>query len=885
MRGLRAWLLRLAGTFRRQRREQELAQEMQSHLEIHTEENLRAGMNPEEARRHALIRLGGVEPTKEMYRERSGLPVLETLLQDLQYAARTLRRSPGFTVIAVLTLALGIGANTAIFSMVNALLLHPYNFPDLDRLVRVWENRGIDEGADARFIAPQDAADLSNGARVFDALTTYKCGDFNLSAGGNVQPVLGCRVSANFFDVLGVHPALGRSFNPVEEQSGADQVAVVSYGFWQSRFGGDAAFLGKVIQVNGEKYTVVGIMPRGFDYPVPMELWVPLSLSPAEKADRAKLSLESLARLKPGIDVAQARSAVDPVAERLRQEYPATNGNRRTEMLQLRRELYLYTLPLFLLLQAAAIFVLLLACANLANLLFARAFGRQKEIAVRTALGAGRGRLGRLFVTETLLLSCIAGGVAIAVSFWSVRILRTSIAPSWTMWVPGWDGIEVDRTVLAFTVLLIAIVGLLFGLGTVLHSNQAQPYSTLKEGGRSPILGSKGRLRSVLVVAQVMFALVLLVCAGLTTQAFLRLVDVYQGFAGANVLRTEIRLPEMSYSENSQVVDFYQRLLRESTSLPGATAAAVVTNSPASNVDNETTFFTIRGRPTLKANESPSADLQLSSPDYFSVLKIPLIAGRVYSDADNANAARVVVISRSMAARYWPNGNALGQQIKIGTADSMEPWMTIGGVVEDVRQNWWNPASRPTIYEPFFQSSQRAMVFLMRVVSHPEGYASALRDVVRSIDDQVALTGIGTLEREITDSIAIIRVMGVLMALFGCVALALSSVGVYGVIAESVARRIPEIGVRVALGAEPRDIMRLIFGQALRLTGTGLAIGVPIAFAVNRAMSTLIFGILNINVFILVSSTAVLFLVALAAAYIPARRAMRVDPMVALRYE
>jgi putative ABC transport system permease protein len=443
----------------------------------------------------------------------------------------------------------------------------------------------------------------------------------------------------------------------------------------------------------------------------------------------------------------------------------------------------------------------------------------------------------------------------------------------------------VDRTVLAFTVLLVAVVGLLFGLGTVLHSNQAQPYSTLKEAGRGLVAGSKGRLRSALVVAQVMFALVLLVCAGLTTEAFLRLVNVYQGFQAANVLRTEIRLPEKSYSENAQITNFYDRMLRGSASLPGANSAAVVSNSPASNVDNETTFFTIKGRPALKANESPSADRQISSADYFSVLRIPMIAGRVYSYADNASAARVAVISRSMAARYWPNGDELGQQIKLGTADSTEPWMTVVGVVEDVRQNWWNPTTRPTIYEPFFQAPQRSMVLLMRVDSHPEGYASAVRDVVRGVDDQVALTGISTLEREITDSIAIIRIMGVLMALFGCVALALSSVGVYGVLAESVARRIPEIGVRLALGAEPRDVMRLVFGQALKLTGIGLAIGVPIAFAVNRVMNSLIFGIVSINLLMVASFTLLLLVVALAAAYFPARRAMRIDPIVALRYE
>jgi len=311
----------------------------------------------------------------------------------------------------------------------------------------------------------------------------------------------------------------------------------------------------------------------------------------------------------------------------------------------------------------------------------------------------------------------------------------------------------------------------------------------------------------------------------------------------------------------------------------------VVTNSPASNVDNETTFFTINGRPTLKANEAPSADLQISSPDYFTALRIPLLSGRVYSDADHASAARVAVISRSMAARYWPQGDALGQQVKLGAADSTEPWMTIVGVVDDVRQNWWNPTSRPTIYEPFFQAPRRSMVLLMRVGSSPAGYVSGVRDVVRGIDEQIALTGVGTLQREITDSIAIIRIMGVLMALFGCVALALSSVGVYGVLAESVARRLPEIGIRLALGADPRDIMKPVLGKAVKLTAIGLAIGIPIAFAVNRAMASLIFGIVTINIALMAAFTLLLLLVAVAAAYFPAKRGMRVDPIVALRYE
>jgi putative ABC transport system permease protein len=885
MRALRAWLFRFGGLFGKERRERELAAEMQCHLEMHMEDNLRAGMNAEEARRQALIQLGGIESTKEIYRERRGLPVLETLVQDLRHGARALRKNSGFTTLAVITLALGIGANTAVFSMVNALLLHPYAFRDLDRLVRVWEARGMEEGWDARWIAAPDADDLRASTQVFEGFTTYRCQEFNLNANGNVQTVRGCAVSANFFAVLGVSPAVGRAFTVAEEQPGADPVAIVSHGFWQRRFGANPALPGKVVQLGGRNYTIVGIMPLGFDYPVPMELWVPLVLTPAEKADRGQLSLSALGRLKPGISVAQARAALHGASQRLQQEYPATNANRTATLLQLRKELYLFTMPLFLLLQAAAGFVLLLACANLANLLFARIIARQKEIAVRSALGASRRRLARLVVTETLLLSCVAGAAAIAVSFWSVKLLRTSISPGWTMWVPGWDGIQVDRTVLAFTILLAAFIGVLFGITTALHAGRVDPYNTLKEAGRSPLLGGRGKLRSVLVVAQVTFALVLLVCAGLTTEGFMHLASVYQGFEPANVLRLEIGLPEKSYTDNAKITGFYQQVLRDAAALPGASAVALVSNSPASNIDNETTLFTIAGRPALKASEASAANLQISSPDYFRALRVRLVAGRVYSEADNGDAARVAVITRSLARRFWPTGDELGQRVKLGAAESVEPWITVVGVVEDVRQNWWNPVASPTIYQPLLQAPRREMVFLLRASSNPTSYATSVRDLVRQIDAEAAITDVNTLETEIADSIAIVRIMGTLMGVFGCVALVLSSVGIYGVLAESVARRTPEIGIRMALGAEPREVMKLVLGQALRLTGIGAAIGLPVAFAISRAMASLIFGIVRVNLEVLTGFTALLVIVSLVAGYLPARRAMRVDPMVALRYE
>jgi putative ABC transport system permease protein len=885
MRWLRSISHRVHSLFQKDAVERELDEEMRFHLEHEVAEHVAAGMSPEEARRAALLEFGGVEKFKEDCREARGVHRLESLLADLRYGFRSLRKSPGFTIVSVLTLALGIGANTAVFSMVNALLLHPYNFRSLDTLVRVWEDRGIDKSYDARYIAPADAEELRANNTVFESFTIYSFHSFSSGTEGEVEPILGCKVSTNFFDVLGVGSASGRIFSATEEQPGTDRVAVVSHGLWQRRFGGDPQLLGKTISLNGRVYTIVGIMPKDFDYPVPAELWVPLALTPAERSDRTHLSLSALARLKPGVSVAQAQAAMAGFSHRLERDHPNTNAERFTTLLQLRKELYMFTLPLFLLLQAAAGFVLLLACANLANLVFARVHGRQREIALRTVLGAGRVRLGQLFFAETMLFCCAAGLVAIAISFTSVRALRTSIPAGWTKWVPGWDGVQVDGQVLGFAILVAVGVGVFLGLATLLHASSVKVDRTLKETGRGSVTLAKRRVRSALVVAQVTCALVLLVCAGLTIQGFVRLANVYQGFEPGGILRVELSLPERTYMDNGKVGDFYQQLLRGTTALPGIQRVSLITNPPASNVDNETTFFTIEGQSSLKIGEMPSADLQISGGDYFEALKIPLISGRTFTKADGADAPLVAVISRGMATRYWPGDDPIGHRLKLGAPDSKETWLTIVGVAGDVRQNWWNPASRPVIYRPFAQSPQRSMTVLLRANSNPTRFASAVREVARQLDSGIALRGINTLEEEIADSIAIVRIMGILMGVFGVVALALSSIGVYGVLSESVAQRTHEIGVRLALGANPGDLRKMILGQALKLTGIGLLIALPISFSINRAMARFVFGVVSLDYTMLAGFSALLLVVSLAAGYLPARRATGVDPVVSLRYE
>jgi predicted permease len=875
----------LRSMFRRNTADQELGAELGFHIERQIEENLAAGMTEKEARRSALREFGGVEQVKEECRDTYRVSLIATLPEDLRYGARMLGKNPGFTAVAVLTLALGIGANTAIFSMVNALLLHPYDFNGLDSLVRVWETRGLDQGYDARWAAPADAADFLSGTDVFQSLTTYRDQSFNLAVEGRVEPVLGSKVSASFFEVLGKGPALGRGFAHNEEQPGSEQVVILGHGLWQRRFGGDPGLLGRTIKLSGRGYTVVGIMPEKFSYPVPSELWVPQALTSAEKADRSQLTTLALARLKPGVTPAKANAALASYSKRLEQEYPKTNAGRSATALLLQKELYLYTLPLFLLLQVAAGFVLLLACANFLNLMFTRMIGRQKEIAMRTALGAGPRRLAQLLVSETLLLSLLAGIAAVSVSFWSVRLLRTSISVEWTKWVPGWDRIQVNTAVMATTILLAVALGFLFGLATVLHTGKVNLGKTLKESGPGSLTRSRARLRSTLVVAQVIFALVLLVSAGLTIEGFVRLAAVYQGFQPGSVLKAELSLPEGSYSDTTKITAFYQQLLHSAAAMPGVKEAALTTNLPASNVDNDITLFNIAGRPPAKPNETPSADLLTASPDYFAALRIPLMAGRLFSDSDNGAVERVAVISHSMADRFWPGEDAIGKRIKLGAPDSNDPWLKIVGIVGDIRQNWWNPPARPTIYTAFSQSPRHAMTMVLRVDRNPASYAVGLREAVRQMDAGLALTGVNTLETEVVDSIGIIRILGILMAVFGLVALILSSVGVYGVLSESVAQRTRELGIRLALGAHPRDLMKLVVGRALKLTGMGLAIAVPTCFAVSRVMANVIFGVVSADFKIVAGFTLLLIAVALVAGYFPARRALRIDPMIALRYE
>ncbi len=810
---------------------------------------------------------------------------METLGPDLRHWVRMLAKSPGFTAMAVLTLALGLGANTAIFSIVNSLLLRPFPFPNLDRLVSIWETGGAEQSQE-KWIAPADFIDLRSETRSFEGFAAYRFRNLNLSVDGEVEGTFGVVASPNFFEILGAQPALGRTFRTEEEQEDRDEVVVLSDAFWRRRFGGDPNALGKTLQINGRSFTVVGVMPPSFDFPPAMPLWMPLALGQEEKTQRDSRTFYVLGRLRPGVSLNQARQELQSFAARLERQFPKTNTGRSMALLPLRRYQYKYTAPLFLMLQAAAGFLLLLACANLVNLLFARMIERQKEIAIREALGARRKHLARLFLSETMLLSLLAATVAVLVSLWGVDVIRSSMPVGISKWVAGWSDIRVDRNVLGFTLLLTTLLGIAFGFGTIFHSSRVDLNQMLKEGGRSATAGfRRNRLRQVLVVTQVVLAMVLLVGAGLIVKGFLHLADIYSELQPNNVLTLQLAVPKQRYPEDQKAGAFYQQVLRGIASLPGVESASLVTNLPASNVDNYRTAFTIEGQPALRSSDLPSADMQSTSADFFRTLRIPVLQGRSLSDQDGPDSPRVALVSRSMAQRFWPRGNVLGQRLKMGDPESQAPWVTIVGVVGDVKQNWWEPVPRPTLYLPYLQAPQRSFDFAVRTASDPMSIVGAIRGLVRQIDPQIPLSSIQPMEGFVADALAPIHIIGILMMAFGAAALILSAVGVYGVLAHSVAQRTHEFGVRMALGARPSDVLRMVLGQALRLCGMGLAVSVPVAFVLSRTMKSLLYGVVALDAGVLLGFAFLLIFVSLAAGYVPAWRAMRVDPMVALRYE
>ena len=883
--------LRLAPT-----RENEIVEELSQHLEDQYEQSLSRGASEEEAYQATLHALAEndllVRELKRVERRAAPEPValgnekanlLGDLWQDLRYGLRMLAKNPGFTIVAVIALALGIGANSAIFSVVNTILLRPLPYKNPERLVMVWEENSK-QGFPKDTPAAANYVDWRDQNHVFEAMAAMTEMSFNLTGVGDPERIDGQRVSASLFPLLGVEPQLGRAFRPEEDKPGANQVVMMSYGLWQRRFGADPGIIGKPINLNGKSFTVVGVMPREFQFPTRRDqLWIPIAFDAREAANRGNHYLQVIARVKPGTTLEQAQAEMTTIAARLEQQYPGTNTSIGAVVTPLHEQVVGKIKPALLVLLGAVAFVLLIACANVANLLLARAAVRQKEIALRLALGASRARLIRQFLTESVLLASLGGIVGLLVSLAGLNLLKGFIPPN----ISQAQAITVDGKVLIFTVLVSLVTGLIFGIAPALQAAHFNLNDTLKESGRDSAAGSRGnRIRGLLVISEVAVSFILLIGAGLLINSFLHLRNVDPGFRAEKVLTMTLVLPEARYPDRKARTPFYDELIRRVEVLPGVTSAAVVTDVPLTSSGNSV-GVSIEGRADPASDRVPIVITRMISSNYFKTMSIPLLKGRELTETDKADSPPVAVISETTARLFWPGEEPLGKRIKVGTPSSNDnQWLTVIGVVKDVRQYELGIEPKPQMYLPHAQNEffdPRALV--VRTNVDPLSLATTVRRTVWEIDKDQPVSDISSMEQVVSESVARQRFSMLLLGVFAGLALVLAAVGIYGVISYSVAQRTHEIGIRMALGAQRRDVLRLTVRQGLKLVIIGVLIGLAAAFLLTRIMSSLLFGVSATDPTTFAAISIMLMSVALLASYIPALRATRVDPMVALHYQ
>jgi putative ABC transport system permease protein len=871
--------LRLRSLFRWAQADQELDDELRDHLERKTEEYLGQGMTQEGARRRARLDLEGIEQTKEKCRDARRVNWIQDFVQDLHYGLRMLRKSPGFTTVAVLTLALGIGANAAIFSVVNAVLLNPLAYKDPDRLVTI-----LHYGTSP--VSPANYLDYRDQTTSYDAMGAAEYWSPNLTNVGQPEHLLGLRVTQNTLSMLGVQPLVGRFFVPGEDHAGNDGEVILSYGLWQRRFSGDASVLGGTMQLDGRPYVIVGVMPAQFHFApfwaTHAELWAPLSLE-ARAQSRGGNSLRLFARLKQGVTLTQARAEMATITARLERIYPGTN----TDMVVLplkEKVVGNIETPLLVLLGAVG-FVLLIACANVAHMLLARAAGRQKEIAVRTALGARRSRVVRQVLTENLLLAGMGGSLGLLLAFCGTRAL-VALSPSD---IPRVESIAIDTRVVLFLLAATALTSIAFGLVPALQASHVNLTDTLKESGRGSSDGvRRNRLRSILVASEFALALTLLIAAGLMIRSFAALQSIDPGFNPHGVLSMIVPVAGSKEGEPGRRVIFYRQILERVRSLPGVKSATAINHLPLAGDLWDKTFI-IEGRPTPAPADLPDAVYRVATPGYFQTMGIRLLQGRDISDVDAAGASPVVVINETMARTYWPSQNPLGQRIAF-TSDKNSTWMTVIGVVKDPVLHDWTGKPYPELYVSAFQDGDFLgktdyITLVVRTAGDPAAMTSSVKSAIWSFDANLPITNVFTMDDVVAQANARPRFEMLLLSLFAGVALVLAAVGIYGVMSYSVARRTHEIGIRISLGAARADVLLLVIRQGLILALAGSGVGIASALILARLMTKLLYGVAPTDPVTFAGVAALLISVALLACYIPARRAMRFDPMVALRYE
>jgi putative ABC transport system permease protein len=802
------------------------------------------------------------------------------LLQDLRYGSRMLIKHRAATVIAVVTLALGIGANTAIFSVVNSVLLRPLPYPNAERLMTIWEDHRARNGPVNEWTSPPGFEDWRDQAKSFDHVVAFQGWQPTLTGQGDPEQLVGALVSHDTFAMLGVTPALGRSFRPEEDRQGVEGVVMISHKLWRRRFGADPSLVGKKISLDGVSREVVGVMPAGFKFPIiaGADIWRPIRPAFGPGCQRGCITVRVMARLKSDATEARARAELNSIAARIEQQFPDTNTKVGATLVPLHEVLVGPVKTQMQALLAAVGFVLLIACANVANLLLARSATREKEIAIRASLGAGRWRIARQLLSESLLLAVVGGAMGLLLAYWLVDLL-VSFSPQGT---PRLDEIGIDRRVLGYTMAITILTGLLFGAAPVWQLFKVDLNQSLRDGGKGLQVARSGRRAlSALVVAETALALTLLVGAGLLIRSFIRLQRVDPGFNPRNLLAAVVTLPQADYPERSQIAPFYSRLLERVRTLPGVRSAAAVSSLPLAGADSDAGFL-IEGRPAPLPDQQPVAWISSVSQDYFRTMGMRLIAGREFTERDNENSPKVVIISEATARRHFPKEDPIGKRIGNGRPDG---WREIVGITADVKHFGLTQDARVSMFFPDRQRPSRQMFIVARTAADPLSLGPALRGVVAAMDKNLAVSNISAMEEVTAQSIGQERFTLLLLGLFSALALSLAAAGIYGVMSYAVAQRTHEIGVRVALGAQTRDMLKLVVTQGMALVLAGVGIGLASSLALTGFIRGLLFGVSATDPMTFAAISILLSVIALLACYLPARRATTVDPMVALRRE
>jgi putative ABC transport system permease protein len=811
---------------------------------------------------------------------------MDTVRQDVRYALRMLWKYRFATFVCAGALALGIGANTAIFSMAEAFLLHPVPLNDVNRIVALVDSQPR-HNVEKTSVAPATYLEWQTQAHSFEQVGAYSWDGVNFTGDGTPQKIQDYLVTTNFFATLGVQPHLGRDFLAEEGQPGKNQELILSYGLWERRYASDPQILGKIVKVDGKPFTIVGVMDKGFDFPLSAEAWLPMAFDAKQRVERDNRPLWVLGRLKPQTTFEQAKAEMLTIAHQQAEAFPDAYKDWELRVIPLGEfaagDL---TRQYTLLLLGAVAFVLLIACADVANVQFARVSGRQKELAVRAAMGATRTRIVRQLLIESVMLSLFGAVIGIFLAQWMLTLMLSHMPADIARYIAGWKSIRLDLGAFLFTFAVALASGILSGIAPSLMSSRTNISETLKESGRGASSGrARHRLRSVLVIAEVALSLILLVGAGLLVKGFHALLNVNQAYHPESLLTLNLDLPNVEYPERSARAEFHDRLARSLASIPNVSAAATALTVPYGNGGGTSADrFSIEGRPLERREEARTAIMQTISPNYFAMMNIALRNGRAFADSDADQTQRVAIISRSLAQQYFAGENPLGKKVNVA-ADKNDVWLTVVGVVDDVRYNWIQKYDVPTLYRPYRQNPTHYTTVVLRTGGDPLSVVSAVRSKIAEIDPNLPIYQVKPLDVVITESIIGITYVAAMMAGIGVIALVLASVGVYGVMSYSVSERTHEMGIRMAMGASGSSIHRLVIGNGMLLTMIGIAIGLPLAFGLARALSSLLFGVSATDPFAFIGLPLILASVAALASYLPARRAVRVDPLTALRYE